>query len=1203
VYYAVHIDGAQGLLRLVSARPATEAEIAAAAANDTSLVSSSSSGACDANCDPAVRLLTWRLSEIGVATDVLNDGWHQLRFVFTKRNGNVAVQLVVDGRTTTDSTGWIQCMGSQGVRAVGVLPAVVHIKDTQRESVYQGGLLTVGYFNGGVYGITVDPYVVPTGSLHEGGVPDSTADTTTVIYSGIMLGLVLAAGFMLAFAALTLIALNALRRREELYAFREARVVYQQRIWPLSWERSSRYRMLPLQHVLALLGDHGVGTSFLSDVNAALDGLAHKFDSIDHQDDDLPELDMAAGIGSKPLTAKQFLRAYDAMIRTCGEPRESLLRALWWAYRNVAHDVLAPAVPMAHAPTGQTSSCVSPVMIHGEECKISPLLDELTLPTPEEWNRAVEKIAGEQTQRLPEDYEVGIFGPESGRKKQDATHIESVEDDDIEMAAAPKEETGVSLFDLAKKTVDKVTDVAKAAADVAVTVVATKIGVSVSLNAEEEIDAAVEEHEQVDAIAHPKRLAFLVPDVQLVTVLEACAHVLQNIAVYVSVAQFPLVYSTSLGKTTQFLALDFSQAFELSPLVTPLLQCSAAVLLAVVLVYVAIVDDRRFQYNLALFTRRRDRIDAARVKDVARARAAGADAAAAAVAPHTLDDWTDDSVPAGETVLVQLLDPLDRLYVERFARGLDRNDELILGPSDASIRITLPSGREVDVTKTTLGGLTAQVLSGGPSPKEGFLGDDGDGSTFDVHELGAFCPCHPHSILTPNVQNDVFPFFGRRSCCAVEWGLPCNRAIGTIHVCDEPGDVDGKSVQCMYALCDRHFQASFTESVLSNLKDYQRQVQYSGIAYYIARFLVVACVALYTPVMRTVLVLFGCHPFFQCTYGRCLQNPTYTFTMSFYAALVALFAFGIGVPVFTVYTVVRRRRAVQHAFRVDDPSSPYIDSRGEIAVVQWRRFLTADDSAMSILYNQLKPDRTMFVPVLLAMKFLLLVPAVLVEPNTWGQIVGMALAELVVAVVTHFGSAFMNPWVNILHRLGSAHQLALLACLAAYNVARTGFALSGASDTVTVHDAAAAGTSGETAPASVWGSDPGWSMVTVTVSYLALAAAFTAVSFLNPVLRPLWERDAHRRWLLRFGLPPALLSPLYVGAPEGRHVFRKAEIVLPSSDDRCIARAKVKVLVESRGGATTDIAASRLTRRLGKFKKQQQEMVDAVETFFSQKKK
>jgi hypothetical protein len=266
----------------------------------------------------------------------------------------------------------------------------------------------------------------------------------------------------------------------------------------------------------------------------------------------------------------------------------------------------------------------------------------------------------------------------------------------------------------------------------------------------------------------------------------------------------------------------------------------------------------------------------------------------------------------------------------------------------------------------------------------------------------------------------------------------------------------------------------------------------------------------YTPFLRTVFLVLTCHPLYQCAFGRCYDDPTPSFIVSAYCGVTVLVFFGIGTPLVLIWVLWRRYRYFRLAFRRDEHhTSPYEDEDGNVDIVQWNRYLTSDDSALSALYRQLLPSRIAYQPLFLLAKLLLLLPAVLIEPNTPQQIVGIGVAEVLFALFVLLMSPFMSPWIDMLVRFGSSHQCAVLALQAYYAVEKAS------------KDDAYVGPDAVRLRA-------GHYMSAVSTAYVSILGLFVVVSLLRRFGEDKYLDRIHKALFDRFGITPVSILPMFI---------------------------------------------------------------------------
>ena len=220
-----------------------------------------------------------------------------------------------------------------------------------------------------------------------------------------------------------------------------------------------------------------------------------------------------------------------------------------------------------------------------------------------------------------------------------------------------------------------------------------------------------------------------------------------------------------------------------------------------------------------------------------------------------------------------------------------------------------------------------------------------------------------------------------------------------------------------------------------------------------------------------------------------------------------------------LWHAVETERRAHHRDSYIDPESK------SIRLAQWCRFLSAEDSALSTLYNQLLPHRMAYLPFTLLFKPILLCPAIFIDPNTTSQLIGIAVVEGCYAIFLLCTSAYISPFVDLLNRIGSAHQLLMFGFVSWYQIG---------------------------GPASRW-------LIGFTSIYLCFACLFVICVALKPVVSAHVGRRHRLRLSISFGLPPATAAPLYVaGVVEDDFIVRDSSSQLTHAGRgarrRCLRR-------------------------------------------------
>lgn len=95
----------------------------------------------------------------------------------------------------------------------------------------------------------------------------------------------------------------------------------------------------------------------------------------------------------------------------------------------------------------------------------------------------------------------------------------------------------------------------------------------------------------------------------LTEIYQVLLAVVQSISVWISTLPSPKAYADMFASTFNTLAVDFTSFVNSSPLIMPLAQFFAAMIVVGILFYYLEADQTAFKWNLARYASRRDQID------------------------------------------------------------------------------------------------------------------------------------------------------------------------------------------------------------------------------------------------------------------------------------------------------------------------------------------------------------------------------------------------------------------------------------------------------------------------------------------------------------------------------------------------------------------------------------------------------------------
>jgi hypothetical protein len=585
---------------------------------------------------------------------------------------------------------------------------------------------------------------------------------------------------------------------------------------------------------------------------------------------------------------------------------------------------------------------------------------------------------------------------------------------------------------------------------------------------------------------------------------------LQASGIYVSTWTTPGSYKDTIGPFLNVFTIDF---FGDNAIVGPLVQLTCAVLLMAAIAFVLIKDESRFFANVARYQHRRDEVLGLASGAKGRQR---------------------------EKVLRKMAPDLFRVVSYAF-----KFSEILVRPFLRVKLQGLTAGASREPVNLDGAGI-AQPTTTNSATGNGNVVVQCDGREEPLYWITH--RCHEHGcLLLPVEQNDVIPYSNQRQCCVVEAGRErCETSTGRLWVCFHTDNTRSSETACSYAICEAHLNTKwYVKAALLAYAPMRRRMR-QGPGWIMMYAAMSAAVALYTPVMRTCLMILACHPLYQCEFPQCWAMVDQKFGAAVYLCIVIIIGYGTMYPVSLMAMLLRRIwalnevfkspvyngeflmplpmeivdevaqkkciydslafravQAVRHRIRTTltgsvhtqnpdddegqetaacvvlpdseegadrtvsvrftvepqeaDTAKPMIlaasaSRRGSrrqsvalkvhsipradaVAAAEWERFLLGDASALLPLYEAVKFERIWLVPILHCSKFILLIPPILLEPNSFEQLVFIAVGEVLYAVLLSGAAPFASRWLLIVVNISNLHQFILVA-LQGYYVAQ-----------------------------------------------------------------------------------------------------------------------------------------------------------------------
>ena len=500
---------------------------------------------------------------------------------------------------------------------------------------------------------------------------------------------------------------------------------------------------------------------------------------------------------------------------------------------------------------------------------------------------------------------------------------------------------------------------------------------------------------------------------------------IQSVYVWMSTIVLPQSYIDSFRDAFSFLFIDWSAALpNLPAIATPLLHFFAGVALCGCLFYLTHHDELAFAWHLGRYTLRRDELEseAAAATTDGSSKAIGAHAFASEVVAGIANPFGAE-VECERTFNVPLLGLDESRRIEVFLGRMKatRHDQEAIAVGgeltivDLSDRAFTLTRDETVLEKRDDLALVMPVRVTSTDATAGVL-----------ELVGVRCIIHRHHRLSSQNQTDVWPFKNRPTCCMVVNGERCDCSTGVMYHCGhaEVNERLEKS-SCSYAVCDKHFHSTVVEQLIADLLALVRSVEQNGLPWFFATLFLFAANALYTPIIKTALMIIGCHPYYQCTFS-CWSTADQQFICAAYLSIVIMLFYGLGYPVGLTFLLQRRSQMIDDVFFAAEYAGRYGSSSGSVNLSEWNRFAATDPTALATLYNTFELRWLYVPPILLAWKVVLLLPPVYIESGSFMQSVGVAVVEFLYGVFIFWTEPAISPLVDAMYKIGAAHQMIFL---------------------------------------------------------------------------------------------------------------------------------------------------------------------------------
>jgi hypothetical protein len=897
-----------------------------------------------AHADPSevdrVQLLDWDLERIG-ANHLFNGLWHHVAIVNRVENGKLRATLMIDGSTSYSQEGWSVCadrlpptMGS--TFSNGTAP----IFDQSTDKVTDGGLLVVGYLNGGVYGLTVSPVEKLNTDYLEAGTSAMRQHNAFPRTKTLALGATL---MVLGVVALLFLIVRGIIDVKQ------------------------------IQKASHLSGGHRIMREFLTLQHSVFKATT-VFDSpIDDAHPVITLIRLSTALRWTGLKADEFGLLPAELISQTKRPDEQLLLLLFNAKME----------------------------------------EERTRITVGEWNALVKSDAEERAasrrcfcirHRSDADEDSDILGTTTNDM---FTRMNAKSGTVYKKKTAPDEGSDDEANDVEHRgDVGRLGDV-----DI-------NFGKRSSGGGSGMADGVLK---------------------TLADVLAPVIVVFQSMYVWSTSIHFPSLYDDYFGELFSFVSIDVAMTFPGIPsVVTPLAQMALGFIVVAVVIYFIFEDHRRFESSLVQYVWRRDALE---MPDSIALHESLPD-----TLTSVLRDTTTSEAPliVLKTLPVPACRELDLMTgripdVEADSTGISKRNYAALD----RINVSTVDGVEYSIARSTDDRSMLYVETPSvESQRRSSIAASDDSSPSPLHRAGCHCWRHPNIPLTGRVQTDIFPFNFPSSCSCVVNGQLCGAQVGLIYSCGKVyTNDDGEKLVCTFGLCEAHCRLSIKELIVSHIYGAKRVLLTNGLLWGITVLVIFMTNTIYTPFLKTALMIFACHPQYQCEFEHCWNFITQDFALAAFLSGCIVLVLGIGFPVLLLVQLYRRRAVLNIAFFGEEYHDRYVspDTRGpgysaanlvfkrkSLSTSEWSRFGSADISALARYYANASYRWLMMPALVLVFKVLVLIPAVFLEPRSFELRLGSGVVEIAIAIFYFSTNTQLSPILLMTIRAASTHQLLIL---------------------------------------------------------------------------------------------------------------------------------------------------------------------------------
>jgi len=259
---------------------------------------------------------------------------------------------------------------------------------------------------------------------------------------------------------------------------------------------------------------------------------------------------------------------------------------------------------------------------------------------------------------------------------------------------------------------------------------------------------------------------------------------------------------------------------------------------------------------------------------------------------------------------------------------------------------------------------------------------------------------------------------------------PCD--FKTFFVC--PDD------SCGFSICSTHYHGNGLDWLLAKAAMHVYALKRRGLLSLVGLLVILVAQSMYMPSVHGAMTVVFCHVSIACQFPTCYFPATPGFMVMAVASTFVLLLVGFGLVAFLWVSVYRRKKLLLSSGVLDGfvvlgntrmPKNQELTFftvlKADCPIPVWEAVVDKDSTMLRPLYEQYEFRNMCLHPVTFLFKGALLLCVLYGgEPNGLSIIVWSAIVETVQLLMYVSMDPFLSPWIDLLGKSGSIHQVAQL---------------------------------------------------------------------------------------------------------------------------------------------------------------------------------